>query len=340
MEQGMEEQYAGRTWKGARAAWRRVSCGIRCRGDFSSGPLVPSAGVFDFRYHVASLAAVFLALVIGILVGVGISGRGLVDKSERRQFEKQIEILQSALDSSQTHAAQLDRQQQATSTFVQQAYPALMAARLSGKHYAVLVVGREDGATGSSVQRALHDAGAVDVVRYRALKVPIDPAALRGPLSARKQLAVYAGAQKVGDLGQALARELVHGGKTPLWDALSSQIVEELRGPTAAPVDGAIVIRAVPPQSGPTARLLDGLYTGLASAGVPVVGVEAQNSVPTAVGAFTRAGLSTVDNVDTPLGRLALVLLLEGADPGSYGLGKVKAPNGLLPPIPLTPVAG
>jgi hypothetical protein len=39
--------------------------------------------LFDFRYHVASLAAVFLALVLGILVGVGISGRGLVDNSER-----------------------------------------------------------------------------------------------------------------------------------------------------------------------------------------------------------------------------------------------------------------
>ena len=296
--------------------------------------------MFDFRYHVASLAAVFLALVIGILVGVGISGRGLVDKSERRQFEKQIEILQGALDSAQTHAAQLDRQQQATSTFVQDAYPALTAGRLAGRRFAVLVVGREDGSTGSSVQRALHDAGAVDVVRYRALKVPVDPTALRGPLSARKQLAVYAGAQKLDELGEALAHELVRGGKTPLWDALSSQIVEEVRGPTAGAVDGAILIRAVPPQGGPTARLLTGVYAGLASAGVPVVGVEAQSSLPTAVPAFTRAGLSTVDNVDTPLGRLALVLLLEGADPGSYGVGPTRAPDGLLPPIPLTPVAG
>ena len=33
--------------------------------------------MFDLRYHVASLAAVFLALIIGILVGVGISDRGL-----------------------------------------------------------------------------------------------------------------------------------------------------------------------------------------------------------------------------------------------------------------------
>ena len=42
------------------------------------------ATVFDFRYHVASLAAVFLALMIGILVGVGISGHGLRQRRRAR----------------------------------------------------------------------------------------------------------------------------------------------------------------------------------------------------------------------------------------------------------------
>src|SRR5918999_4227171 len=32
-------------------------------------------GMFDLRYHVASLAAVFLALAVGILLGVAISGK-------------------------------------------------------------------------------------------------------------------------------------------------------------------------------------------------------------------------------------------------------------------------
>ena len=44
--------------------------------------------VFDLRYHVASLAAVFLMLVVGILIGVGISGRGFVDDAERDRFER------------------------------------------------------------------------------------------------------------------------------------------------------------------------------------------------------------------------------------------------------------
>jgi len=294
--------------------------------------------LFDFRYHVASLAAVFIALVIGILVGVGISGRGFVDKSERKILNRNIEQLQNDLDLAQTRLGQLDSQQEATKTLVQQTYPALMAGRLEGKRLAVVVIGRDDGSTGTSVEQALRDAGADDIARYRALKVPVDPVALRGPLAARRQLARYAGSRNLGSLGEALADELVRGGPTPLWDAVSGQLVEELRGTARGPVDGAVVIRAVAPQTGPTARFLNGLYRGLASSGVPAVGVESQGAQPTAVQAFTRADLSTVDNVDTPLGRLALVLLLGGSTPGHYGVGALRASSGLLPPIaPLVP---
>ena len=55
--------------------------------------------MFDLRYHVASLAAVFLALIIGILVGVGISGKGFVSDSERKLFNERIADLKSRLDS-------------------------------------------------------------------------------------------------------------------------------------------------------------------------------------------------------------------------------------------------
>ena len=40
--------------------------------------------IFDLAYHVASLAAVFLALVIGILVGVVISSGGFVLEGRAR----------------------------------------------------------------------------------------------------------------------------------------------------------------------------------------------------------------------------------------------------------------
>jgi hypothetical protein len=289
--------------------------------------------VFDFRYHVASLAAVFLALVIGILVGVGVSGRGLVDKSERKILQNQIAQLQSDLGGANAQVGQLEQQQQATRTLVQQAYPALMAGRLAGAQVAVLVVGRDDGATGAAVQQALDDAGGA-VVRYRAIRVPIDPETLTAPLAKHKQLLRWAAPARIGDAGRELGLELVRGGKTPLWDALSGQLVDERRGTSTAPASAVVVIRTAAPQGGATSHFLVGLYSGLGGADVPAVGVEVEGASPTAIPAFTRSGLSTVDDVDQPLGRLALALLLEGVDTGHFGVGAKMAPDGLLPAIP------
>ena len=67
--------------------------------------------MFDLRYHVASLAAVFLALVIGILVGVGISSGGFVSKGERSLLNSKIDELQRGLDAARLRTGDLSRTQ-------------------------------------------------------------------------------------------------------------------------------------------------------------------------------------------------------------------------------------
>ena len=103
-------------------------------------------------------------------------------------------------------------------------------------------------------------------------------------------------------------------------------------GERGAVADAVVVARSVAPQQGPTSRLLRGFYEGLASSGVPAVGVETSRPPTTAVDAFDKASLSSVDFVDTEVGRFALAVLLAGGRPGSYGL-KQTATDGILPPI-------
>ena len=100
--------------------------------------------MFDLRYHVASLAAVFVALLIGILVGVAM----------RR--------------------ANSTREQKAIREFVKDAYPSLIADRLRGKRIAILFVGAADAGIRGDIERAVRDASGGTPVRVRALKMPID----------------------------------------------------------------------------------------------------------------------------------------------------------------------
>jgi hypothetical protein len=291
--------------------------------------------VFDLRYHVASLTAVFVALVIGILVGVGLSGKGFVNDAERANFTRQIADLQQQRSAAEKSLGSASRVEQALGTLADGAYPSVVPGRLTGKKVAVLFVGPIDRAVSFSIDKAVRDAGGT-VLRTRSMGVPLDGKAIQDILRRQPDLRALAGADRIDDLGGALARELVAGGKTPLWDALDEHIVQEREGPGAPPSDAVIVVRSAEPQRGLTKAFLAGAYSGLARSGRPAVGTEATGSDPSAIPAFSLAGLSTVDSVDTSAGRLALVVLLEGAQPGNYGIGET-ADDGLMPPIPSLP---
>ena len=287
--------------------------------------------MFDLRYHVASLAAVFLMLVVGILIGVGISGRGFVDDAERNRFNARIAGLQEQADAAEATAGDFERRQKAAQDFVESAYPVLVENRLAGKKVAVAVLGSVEQGSFRFIERAIGDADG-RLARMRAVMLPLRLDAIEAVLADRPELGGYADDEHLTNLGRDLGRELVTGGETPLWDALAGEIVEEQSGDLSGPVDGVVVIRPAEPQEGDSARFLAGFYQGLGSTGEPIVGVEPARVEQSAIPVFQRYGLSTVDGIESELGQLALVLLLGDADPGNYGV-RDTATSGILPPI-------
>src|SRR4051794_2142655 len=295
--------------------------------------------MFDLRYHVASLAAVFPALVIGIPVRGGIADRGYVDKAQRGLLEQRIAKLRSDLSDARTHADNLAAQQRATQAFVTDTYPELMANRLHGKRIALVFLGPSNAHVQASLEQALSDAGASGWVRVRALKLPLDVGQIDNTLAGVPALARYVGDARLPALGKSLAEELVAGGKAPLWSSLAEQIVAERAGSEKRPADGVIVVRTAGKQYDGTARFLAGFYSGLIAAPVPVVGVETTDGTPSTVKTFQRNGISSVDDVDEAIGRFALTLLLDGAKAGHYGV-KPSAADGVLPPLETAPRSG
>lgn len=297
--------------------------------------------MFDLRYHVASLAAVFLALVIGILVGVGISSQGVISTNERDVLNERIAELKRQRDSARQRGADLARTQRAAQAFVSRTYPALMRGRLQTARVAILFVGSAEGSLPAEIDETLSDADSPGAIRLRALKVPIDGAAIDRILDSRRAFARYAGDRQLDDLGAALAAEFVAGGRTPLWNALMRVLVEERSGDGRQPIDAIVVVRSAAPQQRGTARFLAGLYSGLAGSGAAVVGVEDSESPVSAVETYRKQGISSVDDLDTAAGRLALAVLLAGGEPGHYGL-KPTAEDLLPPvePVPATTTSG
>jgi Copper transport outer membrane protein, MctB len=308
--------------------------------------------VFDFRYHVASLAAVFFALVIGILVGVALASHGL-GNTERKRLEDDLRRAQSQGDALQAQLSALEENGALDRAFVDKTYKLVLANRLKGKHIAVLFVGSIDQGQdlNRAIRAALIDADAGDPLRTRALTIPIDTVRMAKRLSNRGPFyAPYAGDDRLGVLGHALGQEFAAGTETPLWNAVNNLIVEQRDGPLKQPADGVVVVRTAATQTGATARFLKGLYSGIRDVGVPAVGVELTTGSGAATQAFKKAGLSTVDDLNTPAGELALILLLSDPSvtehcrkPCNFGTKSPIADDGPLPevvPAPPTTTGG
>ena len=304
--------------------------------------------MFGLRYHVASLAAVFVALAVGILLGVAVSGKvtDVGEDAELQNLRNDNEQLQKDLEAARAAGDAATAQGEAANELVARAYPALMDKRLEGKNVAVVFLGPADGSARADVEGALADADAGAPARMLALEVPVDDSELKATLEGDDVLAAYADENgDFSELGRDLGRQLVEGDDTN-WSALQSQLIEEQSGSTSTPIDAAVVVSTWQPPEGSdgeadaeteaTGTLLDGLVGGLESSGIPVVGVASTDDPATVVEGYRDQGISSVDDVDLAAGRLALALLLAGGEPGQYGF-RESATDGPVPPIePLT----
>lgn len=272
--------------------------------------------MYNFRYHIASLVAVFLALSIGLLLGTVVVERGTLDA----QRTTLVQGLQKEYAALRTDNTQLKSDLDTNKAFVSDAAPVLIADRLSGRTVLVLGnAGRADAAAAVSdtVARA---GGSSIVVTFRDPGFGLKDKALAAKTAA--VLAVDANSDMTAPVADALAREFTDAAEapSPVTDVLAA--AGEL---SIAKPDGAGV---------PTLVVATGTFDDKADAAQIAVAVAAKSHGQIAAGAETTkhstgvaaaaagAGLPSVDHADTPLGQVTLVWVLLGRADGRFGLAR------------------
>ena len=273
---------------------------------------------YSSRYHAASLAAVFLALAVGILIGVGFGSdivSGTADDLENS--------LASDLDERQQQVDDLEADLESERAFSEAVTPAVVADRLRGREVAVIALGDLDGALAGEIRDAAELAGAT-LSEVAVVAAPPDTAAAAtaireagGPNEPRGAALERA--------SKRLGRALIDGG--PSFDALRGAMLTRYSG-RPGDIDAIVLVRELPEELSPrdaadTERLERGLIEGMRSIadprGLAVVGVEQTTTEPSSIGFFTDNGAASVDNLDQLPGQVALVYALDGAV-GTFGV--------------------
>src|SRR2546421_3613440 len=141
--------------------------------------------MFDFRSHALSLVAVFMALVIGILLGIAIGDKGLIS-SARTDIEKS---LRSDLRNASSKADALSAQVGEHTRLERDLYPLVVQGRLTGQRVGLVALGKLSDRQIGLVRDALKDTGG-RLVLLAVIPQPPDldrvaarDSGVRGPLS-------------------------------------------------------------------------------------------------------------------------------------------------------------
>jgi hypothetical protein len=283
--------------------------------------------VFDFRYHALSLIAVFVALVLGLLLGVAIGDKGLVSSAENKIKES----LRADVRAEQEKAAGLSDQIAQKDKFEQEVYPLLVDGQLTERKIGIVFLGQASEEINNEVDNALEASGG-EKVGAVAVREPLAVDDLAAHATGTRYETLATGDDKLWEsFGARMGMQLTRGGK--LLKRVRRSLFSAVAG-ALGPYDGVVVARDLPDDlKGDDLHRVNafeqGLVRGLTSGDVPVVGVEHADTDPTQVPWFRDHSLSTVDNLDQTAGAAALVFLLAGNTDGAFGVHQPR----LLPDI-------
>jgi len=253
----------------------------------------------DLRYHLISLISVFLALAIGILLGVAMADRGVVSarvQAEITNIEQQLDRQQQEIGAQ----SELIAQQEA---MLDRMSEVMVAKRLQDTDVALVSGPYADPDLTGAVQSDLAEAEA-NITTVESLEPPEpNEVTLLENTSPQAMTAIedeYAG----------FAREILG-------------FTDEVEDPPEVVVfvGGGEIPDGAPPD---TREALDSaqaeMFEVWLDAGVRVVGAEPLRAGHSDVELFQDLGIPSVDNADEPFGRAALVECAATTDcEGSFG---------------------
>lgn len=275
----------------------------------------------DIRYHIASLAAVFLALGIGILVGTAFVGAPVVQRQTTliRRLEENVGDLRR-------ETAARDNTEKALSALV----PGIISGKLSGRQVLVVQSGTYGNAA-DAASSALEQAGAtisrvslpIEAWRRemnRATSATADPNTAMDVIGG--EAAQLAPLLLRGDPPEGLSLLQTYRDRGLLVNEGNStggpfRLVVLVSGTSmAAAASGASEESAL--QTFVQQRDLP-LIQAWTSRGVTVVAAEPMESGVTFLRLYQDSGIATIDAIDHAVGQIALPLALLG-EKGNYGL--------------------
>ncbi|MGQ9581760.1 MAG: copper transporter [Armatimonadota bacterium] len=281
--------------------------------------------MIDIRYHVYSLAAVFFALAIGVVMGTTFAKSSPPSESEKRtilRYENSMRILKREIEKASKGAAKYEALARSNEEFCKAVLPLIVKGRLNWHSVAIIQTGDYDEVTGA-VKQALELAGAsVESITTLNRKFPFNND--QKVASVLAECGVFTeNTQKACDkLLEIMADTIVAGTHSHLISKLEDLDIAQFSGnyDKYRRIRLVVLVGGASSETRNTAGIIDSrLVTALEALKATIVGCESSDAASSYVPAWQKAGIATVDNANSAIGQIAMICALNG-EKANYGL--------------------
>lgn len=280
--------------------------------------------MIDIRYHIYSLAAVFFALAIGIVIGTSFIKGTPGSESERRTIQRyanSMRLLKHEIEMTAQKANDKESAAKKNEDFCRTVLPVIVKNKLAWRNVAIIQTGDNDELSGS-VKRALELAGAnvtsitdisrsFDFTNDQKVSKALSSCSITPPTDAKIAR---------NKLFSIIANTIFSSMHPGMLSKLEDAGVAKFTGDYNQFNKLVVLVGGSNSEDTNFAQDIDVPIIGiLTKIGAHVVGCENVDAVSSYVPIWYKMGITTIDNADSAIGQASLVYSFE-VEPAKFGI--------------------
>ncbi|WP_353095872.1 copper transporter [Tissierella praeacuta] len=281
----------------------------------------------NMKFYIVSIVSIFVALGIGIFIGFTIDTQEFViDQKDiiNNIMESQFEILINENKELKSDVNELELESKYKDEYINLSHEAIIKDKLTGLNVGIIAT-NEDYIT-SGIGRDLELAGA-KVTSVTTLNNNIDDKAKLNNLY--NELNINLVKNPVESVISTITESIITGIENPIFQSLEKSGLIQIIGNYDEPIDYLIICGGSFEDGSKRINQVDRFVIDISKKhNIPILGVEKSNVNYSYMTGYKDLDISTVDNVDMIIGKVAMILAMEGTG-GHYGIKDTA--NGVIP---------
>ncbi|KXG76817.1 copper transporter [Thermotalea metallivorans] len=277
--------------------------------------------IINLKYYVITIVAIFLAIGVGIFIGIMLDGQELIVEQQQQlvsQLEAKFDEFKTKQDELQQRIDFLNAEREKTLKFMDIAYPEMVKNKL--KDLDVIIIETSEDYAYSGITEPFEKAGVHSVTNIlikNSFMLRDDQVAFEIAKDLKLKGTTREEIQK--QLIKNFCDALISGNNFQLIQYLKDKKMIDDTGGLTFPADYIVIAGGSLTENKEILSTIEiPMIHFIKNRNIPVIGVEKLSVAYSNIPEYKKLRISTVDNVDTIIGKVSMLMVVSGKE-GHFG---------------------